>query len=371
MKERANKLLKNLDFFLGIPLVFILGIIKKLRRKNRYILEKNGISRIGVLKEAAIGDLTILTGILKDLEEAFPEAKIILFCSKSNEAITGMFNLKKPLEIVVLPMTNIFKTLKMVINLPAMDLWLDFGQWPRINSIITFFVNARLKLGFKTEGQYRHYVYDMVAEHSNKRHEIENFRELLKILDIKTDNLPSLKIPEVEIKLPQKFVVFHMFPGGSKAHLKKWHINNWVVTGKYLLEKGYSIILTGGKDNFKEAEVVKWKFEHEGMNSDSVINLAGENLTDIIYVLSRASLVISIDTSIVHIASALNVRLIGLYGPTSPEMWGPLSENSRVIHPTINCTPCLSLGFESNCEKSKCMELIKPEDVIKIIDSLL
>lgn len=369
MKERANKFLKNLDFFVGIPVVFILGVIRKiLRKNNNFSIENNKVSRIGVLKEAAIGDLAILTGVLKDLELAFPKAKIILFCSKSNYELSTLFDLKNPIEVVVLPMTNFFKTLELVMSIEEMDIFFDFGQWPRINSIISFFANARLKIGFKTEKQYRHYVYDMVVEHSDKKHEIDNFREQLKALNIKTGNLPALKVNISDSKLPDKFVVFHMFPGGSKAHLKKWASHNWVIVGKYIVEKGYSIILTGGKNDYKNAEVVRWKFEHEGLGEDRIINLAGETLTNTIYALSKASLVISIDTAIIHIASALNVKLIGLYGPTLSERWGPLSQNSKVIKPSIECSPCLSLGFESRCQKNRCMDYIKPAQVIELID---
>ncbi|MGC8765638.1 MAG: glycosyltransferase family 9 protein [Brevinematia bacterium] len=372
MKERANKFLKNLDFFLGIPVVFFLGIIKKILLKKKPVsIEKTNISRIGILKEAAIGDLTILTGILKDLEIAFPMAKIILFCSKSNYELTRLFDLKGQIEVVVLPMTNIFKTIEMVMGVDEMDILFDFGQWPRINSVISFFANAKIKVGFQTDKQYRHYVYDVVVIHSNKRHEIENFRELLKVMGIKSGSMPSLRVEDCELKLPEKFVVFHMFPGGSRAHLKKWNVNNWVVLGKYLIEKGYCIILSGGKDNYKDAEVVRWKFEHEGIDGNKIINFAGEKLINTVYALTKSSLVISIDTAIVHIASALNIKLIALYGPTSPERWGPLSKNSRAISSTADCGPCISLGFESKCEKNKCMDLIKPSKVIEIIDSLL
>ena len=368
MKERANKFLKNIDFLLGIPIVFILGLIKKVfRRKVSY----DEVRSIGILKEAAIGDLAILTGIIKDLAMAFPQAKIVLLCSKANSSLAKLIKVENEFEVITLPLTNFFDTLKIVFNLSHFDLFFDFGQWARINAILSFFINSKVKVGFKTKGQFRHYIYDVVVEHSEEIHEIENFWKQLEFLNIKTKSMPFLEVVEKDLTLPKSFVVFHILPGGSKANLKKWDLDKWLFVGTYLIEKGYNIVLTGGKEDFEYNEVLKWKFEHEGIKSSKVENYAGVTLEETIYILSKSTLVISVDTGIIHIASALNLKLIGLYGPTSPKRWGPLCKNAIAISHENECKPCISLGFESKCEKSKCMELITTSEVIEAIDSLL
>ncbi|MCX7821092.1 MAG: glycosyltransferase family 9 protein [Brevinematales bacterium] len=372
MKERANLLLKRLDYAIGIPIVAILGIIKKVFFKKTHLFDKEKVKTIGIIKEAAIGDLVILSGILRDLEKTFPESKIILFCSESNQAIVDLLDLQKTIEKVVLPMSKPLEMFKKIFDLDQIDLLFDFGQWPRINAIISFFIKSKYKVGFKTKGQYRHYVYDKAVEHIEKGvHEIENFRNLLRSISIPVGEKPSLRILPSELRLPEKFVVFHLFPGGSKAALKKWHINNWIAIGKYIINKGYSIILTGGKSDSKDAEVVRWKFEHEDIDEKLVINHTGESLKDSIYILKKAKLIVSIDTGIVHIASAINANLVALYGPTDPDRWGPLSENSKVIYNKKDCSPCISLGFETKCENPECMNSISVEEVIKAIDSFL
>ncbi len=372
MKERGNPLLKRLDFIIGVPIVFFLGVIKRIFLKKSEGFNKENIKTIGVIKEAAIGDLVILSGVLKDLEKNFPNSKIILFCSETNQAIVELLDLKNPVEKVVLPISKPVELFKKIISLEPIDILFDFGQWPRINAIISFFINSKFKIGFKTKGQYRHYVYDRVIEHIEKGvHEIENFRNLLRSVSIPVGEMPSLKVINSLIKLPEKYVVFHLFPGGSKANLKKWNINNWITIGKYLVKKGYHIILTGGKSDSKDAEVVRWKFEHEDIDGKMIINYTGESLKDSIYILKNSKLIVSIDTGIVHIASAINANIVALYGPTDPVRWGPLSENSKVIYNKKECSPCISLGFETQCEKPECMDSIKVEDVIKAIDSFL
>jgi heptosyltransferase I len=374
MRERNNKLLRFFDYFFGIPLIFLLGLIKKISDKvNKKVIDLKSIKRIkrpkiAILKEAAIGDLVLLTGILKDIESNFPEAKVFLICSESNHEITALFDTKVDLKVLVFPFSKFFKLMKMVFALPAFDIWMDFGQWPRINALITFFVRAKLKAGFRTKGQFRHYVYDLVVDHSSFKHELDNFREFLIKLDLNTGNMPYLKVIEKEINLPEKFVILHIFPGGSRANLKSWHRNNWAMLGKYLLENGFKIILTGLKKDFPSAEVLKWQLEHFGYNGSFVMNKAGEwNLEETVFAISKANCVVSVDTSIVHIASALGANLVALYGPTTPERWGPLNKNSVAVKASVDCGPCLSLGFESKCLHNRCMELIKVEDVIEKI----
>ncbi len=375
MKERNNILLKRLDFFIGIPIVLLLGFIKKIVdfvKKREKIIKKENIKTIGIIKEAAIGDFAILSGVIKDIEKAFPEAKLILFCSESNKALVPHLDINISFELIVLPMSNPFKLFKKIFELEKIDLLFDFGQWPRINSIISFFIQANCKAGFKTKGQFRHYVYDIYVEHMEKGvHEIENFRNLLKPFSIVTGSLPSLKILPSTISLPDKYVVFHLFPGGSRAYLKKWVLNRWIEVGKYLIEKGYTIILSGGKSDYNEAEIVKWKFEHEDIDEKFVKNYAGISLSDTIYMLGKAKLVVSVDTGIVHLCSAIGVKLLGLYGPTDPERWGPLSENSMVVTAKLDCSPCISLGFETKCEDPECMYRISVEDVLNAINSLI
>jgi len=373
MKERGNRLLKKLDVFAGIPIVFILGLLKKIfGRKVNCSPDNKKTLTIGVLKEAAIGDLVVLSGVLKDIEKWAPEAKLILCCSKENFALTNLLDLNLNVEVVVLPMSKPLELFKRVLSLPEMDLWMDFGQWPRINAIISFLVKAKCKLGFKTPGQFRHYVYDIAISHSGDRHEIENYREFLRALKIPAGSLPALKIIPKSIELSKKFVIFHMFPGGARSYLRVWDKRYWMELGRFFLERNYAIALTGGKMDFQEAEEFKIELEGFNISNSIVINGAGKwSLEETVFAISKAVLVVSVATSIVHLAAAINANLIGLYGPTSSERWGPLGKKSRVISPLLDCSPCLNLGFESRCKDNKCMKMIKVEDVIKAAKSLV
>jgi len=76
--ERGSKLLKFINRYVGIPLLCLLKLFKK---KNNF---PDKIEKIALLKIAAIGDTTILTGIIKDIEEYNPNIEMTLFTGSSN-----------------------------------------------------------------------------------------------------------------------------------------------------------------------------------------------------------------------------------------------------------------------------------------------
>jgi ADP-heptose:LPS heptosyltransferase len=60
--------------------------------------------------------------------------------------------------------------------------------------------------------------------------------------------------------------------------------------------------------------------------------------------LERLSLLISVDTGPAHIAAALGVPVVVLFGPTSPVRWGPIGERHRSLSLALPCAPCSNIG---------------------------
>ena len=356
--ERGNDFLRRLDRYIGIPLVFTLGLFKK---KKDF---KTKVRNIALLKTAAIGDTVLLSAVVKDIRENIPESKITLFTGSSNyeiaKTMANMFDIK----VIKLPIKNPLKAIS-IIKQHTFDVWLDFGSWPRLDALLSCFANANFKVGFKTKNQYRHYVYDIAVEHSNKIHEVYNYKNILKKIGIEGRNLPSIDI-ELSPEENERLIVIHMFPGGSRSYLKEWPETYWVQLIDYLTGKGYSIALTGAKVDRSRAlhiyDLCKRKY--------LIRVVAGKlSLKDVISLLKKSTIVISVDTGIMHLASTLNCNLIALHGPTSSIRWGPLNKNSIAIQSSLKCSPCLNLGFEDNCNDNRCMKAISVNKVIDAINA--
>ena len=356
--KRGNRTLKILDKYIGIPVVFLLGFLVK---KKNLIPKK--IKKIGILKTAAIGDTILLSAIVKDIKDRLPESEVVLFVGSSNFEIAKLISKKyKNVKVKKISIKNIKKTVKTVRE-EDFDIWMDFGSWPRFNALISFFAKSKLKVGFKTRGQFRHYIYDKTVIHRDDLHEIYNYKNILKAVGLNGDNLPDLGRNK---SISQKnCIVIHMFPGGYKSYLREWPEEYWIKLINNLTKKGYEVLLSGAKSDEKKAFDLYRKIK----NKEKVKIIAGKaDLEKLIDILQSCFCVISVNTGIMHLASALKCNLIALHGPTSYKRWGPLNENSISLASTLSCSPCLNLGFEYGCDENKCMKDITVEKVMQAVE---
>ncbi len=362
MSERGNITLRLLDKYAGIPLVFILG---KFHRKNKPGKLKN-IKKIALLKTAGIGDTVLLSAIISDIKDSIKDAEITLFSGRNNAEMAMILGELFNVDVITLPVKNIIYAVKKIRKY-NFDVWIDFGQWSRLEAILSHYARAQIKIGFKTKGQSRHHVYDVAVLHKDTVHEVYNYKSLLEPLGIRGRNLPHLPIQNTGFK-KEKLVVIHMFPGGVKSHLKEWPSEYWIKVIDYITEKGYRILLTGGKEDRERAIRLYEKCKY----TESIEVGAGTlSLRETMEYLLKSMLVISVNTGIMHIASALGCNLIALHGPTSYKRWGPLNNNAISIQSPLPCSPCLNLGFEYGCNENKCMWAIEPESIFKQIHRFL
>jgi ADP-heptose:LPS heptosyltransferase len=354
MGDRGNSLLRFFDRFAGIPLVFLLGLF--VRKKK--IPHK--INRIAILATAAIGDTILISAVLKDLITVCTDSSLTVYCGKTNRAT---FEMAIPhLNLITIPVNNPLKAIK-IIRQKRYDLFIDFGPWPRINSLLSHFSLAPCKIGFKSIKQYRHYIYNIAIEHRNDCHEIENLRRLVIPLGISSHSLPALGEPKVDLDNP--YIVIHMFPSGYKASYKEWSDNNWVTLINALAIEGYNITLTGAPVDKEACERIAEKCSHR----QNITIMAGKtNLKQTGELLQNALMVISVNTGIMHMAAAYNQIVIGLHGPTSVKRWGPLCERSYNFTANTPGAGCLHLGFEYDNSDPHSMDSIDP---IKVAEKSL
>jgi ADP-heptose:LPS heptosyltransferase len=365
--ERGNTVLRLLDRWAGIPLVFAAGLTHRKRKTPPAVLR-----RVGVLCLGCIGDLVLLSGPLADLAAAHPDCRITMFCSQANAGLAPMLPIEA--EVVTLPIKNPLRAIAMIRARGPFDTWLDSSQWPRIGAALTLAARAAYTVGFSSPGQHRHYVYDAVVPHERTRHELENFRALLANLGVTGNNPPQLKLrKEPRPSLPGgwpdgPFAVLHMFPGGVRSHLKMWPRENWAELVRALMARGLTLLFSGASaDALHAAELAA------ELASPQARSIAGASLEATAHALAGAAVTISVNTGIMHMAAALDSPLVALNGPTSIERWGPVTQPGRgeALSSSRTCAPCLHLGFEYGCAQGGCMADITVEAVLAAADRLL
>lgn len=359
--ERNNPLLKKLDKWVGSPILYFLGLFHTHRE------QPNSYKNIALIKTAAVGDTIILSAMVAEIKKIIPRAIITVICSKNNSAMVKTLHGIDKTEIFV--MKSPYKSLQRIKSLGHYDLVLDFGPWPRINGLIAWRLNADFKVGFYRPDTHRHYIYDAKVEHSDRLHEIDNYRNILRGAGIEPVGL----LPDLRTKQhirEDKYVVFHLFPGGAMDMQRRWSNERWGELAEAIYRKyGTKILLSGGSADSEEAAQVCTKLISQGIPAE---NIAGNyTLADMASVLQYSQLVVSVNTGIMHYAAAVGVPLVAIHGATSEVRWGPLSNNSVVVKSSPACQPCISLGFESNCTKPICMENVTVNMVMDAIEKVL
>ncbi len=350
MSDRGNSLLRFGDRYIGIPLVFLLGLFKKRVKKP------DSFKTVGILATAAIGDTLLISPVIKDFKKKYPESEVVIFCGKTNR---GTFEMVLPeYNLVTIPVNNPIKSLK-ILREYRFDLFFDFGPWPRINSLLTFFSRSNYRVGFKSIKQHRHFIYNMVVPHLNTNHELANLRRLVENFDVISESIPVLGRSEPDLENP--YVVVHMFPSGYKAFYKEWSDYKWVNLIDGLTDNGIKVYLTGAPVDVEPCNRII-----SGCKDIQLVDVkAGKtNLKQAGDILQNAILVISVNTGIMHMAAAYNGCVIALHGPTSPLRWGPVCDNKVDFTGTTKGSGCLHLGFEYVGDDMNSLDTIDENSVL-------
>ena len=87
--------------------------------------------------------------------------------------------------------------------------------------------------------------------------------------------------------------------------------------------------------------------------------------------LDRAALLVSGDTGPMHVAAALETPQIALFGPTSPDWYGPRSGQALVMAHSVPCGPCDRKVCRNTEDPHLCMRLLSVEEVLEMVGRLL
>ncbi len=359
MKIRGNSLLKKIDRYAGIPLVFMASLLK--RKKSIPAVVNN----VALLLTPAIGDTIVLQVLLREIKKENPNTKITLLCPKAVIETARLLHYAD--EIIEINITNIFEAVK-TLRRYKFDILIDPGQWTRLSSLICFFAKASHLRGFNTAGQHKHLLFDSFTVHNSNVHESENFINLFWKQVSLSDTAPHIVLPE-QVTAYDNRVIIHMKPGGANPHLKEWPLSYWSEIVTLLLNRGYEIYFTGSSTDHRAIEEFISSF-----SGKKPINIAGKlSITETAKILKSSKLVISVNTGIMHLAAALECNLIALHGPTNHKRWGPLNKNAISIQSPYHQSPCLNLGFEYACSDrtGECMKAISPSMVSSAIEEFL
>ena len=178
-------------------------------------------------------------------------------------------------------------------------------------------------------------------------------------LKVEEENLDSLR---VNFGIDSISPLICLCPGAEFGPAKRWPTNYYSEVANEYLKKNWQVILLGSTNDIPVGEEIKKKINKES----GFLNLIGQTkLVDAIDILSSSNLVLTNDSGLMHIAASVNVNLIALYGPTSPQFTPPLSNKAVVIKKHEGYTKVRHGSLEDGYHQG--LKDIKPEEVLSAL----
>ena len=156
---------------------------------------------------------------------------------------------------------------------------------------------------------------------------------------------------------------------GKDAFRKRWPKEKFAyVAEKLNSEKGYKVVIFGTSD---EADICGYISEKVGQSS---MNTCGKlTLGQYAAVLKRCNLLITNDGGPLHMAVALGVPTVSVFGPVDEKVYGPYPDSPKhvVISGKTECRPCYKDFRYTLCKSFICLDSIEPDKVLEAIKKLV
>ena len=162
-----------------------------------------------------------------------------------------------------------------------------------------------------------------------------------------------------------------LFPG-SNATARRWPVERFSAVARTLLHRGVPVVVLGGAGERALTAAA-------ASGAPGAVDLGGEtDLRGLAAILSLCNLVVTNDTGPMHLAGAVGVPTVTLWGPSDPgEVAPPGPRHLCVTGAALRCKPCLKnacprsgVGTVLPRAEEECMRLIEVDQVVSAIDGL-
>ncbi len=287
-----------------------------------------------VVQIGKIGDMILTTPLFSGLRRIFPESIILSLASIVNKDIAACH---KDIDEVLVFNKNILKNIPILkYTFSKIDLWIDTkDNYSRTGELLLNVFKPKVSIGFCFENKRK--IFDFcLNEYKTGNHASEiNISPLyyLNKPNSEINSMPTVYIPEsVKNKFAylnhnKDFIILINVSAGDKSR----YINTEILIEfvRYVLkEKRFKLIVTGLE---KDKEIINFIIKNSG--DEKIKFIKTENIIETSEIVRRSSIVITPDTSVVHLCSAFNIPVVAVYPDVkwNLEKFCPLSDYSEVI----------------------------------------
>ncbi len=332
--------------------------------------DRTAVRTILLIKLRAVGDVLLSTIVIKNVRAAFPAARIdFLTEPPARDIVQG----NPGIDRTIVYDLKVKSPLAYIMDLRASsyDLVIDLFGNPR-TALLTRLSAARYRVGFNFRG--RSYAYNIVGQPRGDRvHNTQFNLDAIELIGIpiidRSLHLPITAADEeyVDRFLPRAEYAGSMLVGlntGGGWYTKRWSLERFAgLADRLVLKYGARIVLPWGPGQKEEVEKV------QSLAEKTVLIPPQTNLRQLGALLKRCSFVVSNDSGPMHIAAAVGTPVLGIYGPTNPDLQGPYGENHIIVRE--EGLDCLGCNLTTCPIGHPCMVNLSVESVMNGVERLM
>lgn len=326
-----------------------------------------------VIKLSSLGDVILITPTLKALRRKFPRAQIV--CLIGEESRIVLQSCPYVDQLIVLDVKNKEKG--------WLALWKFAGKLRRykFDKIIDLQNNRRSHLlaglsfpresyGFDN-GKWGFFLTHKIKDAKKSLSPLEHQFQILKMLDMAYPKDDSLELwpleksrKDVSQLMEEQWLAHGVnIVGINLSASQRWGTKNWPLehTARLcdaLAAQGIRVIVTGMEQDRETARQLLT------MTRTKPENFVGKtDIMQLAVLIKQCRVYITPDSAPMHIAAAMGVPFIALFGPTSSKRHVPPAKNYMVLERNLKCAPC----YRATCrvKTHACLHEISPEEVVK------
>lgn len=342
-----------------------------------------------------IGDVLLATPVVRSLKGAYPDAAVdMLVFDGTQDVVSAYTDIRRiwtvperpPIGTHVALLRSIWRRYDVALSVLA-------GDRPTFHAWVAGRYRVGTLLPDNKSWWKRRLLDEWVPFDNLNTHTVSMNLRLLERLEIKPLGTPVVSWrPEDEASVhrvfgevgsQRRYAVLHVSP---KFAYKTWSVAGWVALGRWLVDQGLVVVVAGGaSDQRAYSEYVLERFP-------DAVNLVGRmTLPALGYLLSRAALYVGTDTAVSHMAAAVGVPTVVLFGPSNPVKWGPWPKdfpetvqspwrrqgsqrqgNVFLLQGEGDCVPCLAEGCDRHINSlSDCLQRLSIGRVIAAAEAML
>jgi lipopolysaccharide heptosyltransferase II len=355
------------------------------------------LRRILVINPFGIGDVLFSTPLIKNLRFYYPKTFIAVAVQKkvapvleNNPNINKIIYFSRG-DFKELSRQSKFKAFVLLLRMLGetkrhnFDLCIDLSLEHRY-SLFLKFLGVRQRLGFNYKQRGRFLTQRIDIDGYENKHVVEYHLELLQLLGIK----PVFKKLELFLKQEEKSwaeaflvkngalkddLIVGITPGGGaswgeQSYLKHWSAKNYARVADELADRfGAKIIIFAGTSDRIIAESVI-----QMMRQPVIDMIARTDLRQFMALIGQCKLIITNDAGPLHIAAALGIKSISIFGPVNEQVYGPYPPHpdNVVIKKDFSCRPCYRKFRVPKCNyNQQCLEQITVQEVFREAEELI